>query len=244
MEISNYSINTMTLTAKSNLDADVIKNLKLHVDHHTSQDKPFVAYYAIRRGDKIDKKGGIKKKNGKPRSFSERMFDNQSTVVVHMPTNGGYNLNIKIFKNGNLQMTGARSVEDGKIAAEYAMRFVNARVYDIEIRLINSNFKVSKLIDRARLHEIASDVIGVTSSFNQSIYPGVKMYYMHNASKTGKCSKDTYPCGCCKRVTILVFYTGAIIITGATSVEQIDSAYEWISGVLKTYEKDVMYVPS
>ena len=41
--------------------------------------------------------------------------------------------------------------------------------------------------------------------------------------------------GNCKQITISIFQSGSVIITGARSMEQINSAYKFINNVFKTH---------
>jgi TATA-box binding protein (TBP) (component of TFIID and TFIIIB) len=45
----------------------------------------------------------------------------------------------------------------------------------------------------------------------------------------------------CKKITVAVFQSGSIIITGGNRREHIDAAYDWICDVLKRHEKTVRF---
>lgn len=128
---------------------------------------------------------------------------------------------------------------------------------NLEIVLINSNYKVNFNIDRNILAYTLSVEEGIYCSFEANEYQGVKISYYWNSSqeqskKFGICTcdvhcrtvknknkKSTTPC---ILITISVFRTGSIIITGARDMTQINDAYRFINGVLaknidKIYQK-------
>jgi hypothetical protein len=85
----------------------------------------------------------------------------------------------------------------------------------------------------------------VMSSFQPNTYPGVKIQYYYNVRnagkpKDGRCKCETPCCGQgngtgeadCKKVTIAVFESGKILVTGATNYVQVDEAYQYICDVL------------
>ena len=253
--LTDYNVNTMTLTASSGLETINLDLLKLEHSEAVGvgdELRPFVSHLSYRDGTEIRRSGKVLKRNGKVRNYSVRMFDNQATVVVRMPYSGGYDLNIKVFRNGNLQMTGARAAEHGLEGANVALGSMGGGVRDVRVQLMNCNFRVSRRVNRDALHAVARDVYGMQSSFNPSIYPAVKIYFMHNAHGDGRCHGQA-ECtrfgrdACCKRVTLLVFSgkstkdTSSAIITGAVTHEQIRAAHAWLSGVVARHAHLVLY---
>lgn len=256
--LTDYIVNTMTLTAKSGVECVDMRRLRGDIEGAVGDagdaDRPYVAHFSYRDGKEIKRAGRVLKRNGKDKKYSANMFDNQATVVVWMPHNGGYNVNIKVFSNGNLQMTGARSIEHGRDAANIALGTAGGRVHSVQIQLMNCNFYVSRRVNREAVHAVASEVYGMQSSFNPSIYPAVKIYYMINANGDGRCPSATQCTGfgkdaCCKRVTLLVFSgkkektTSSAIITGAVEESQVDAAYGWFSRMIMNHASRVLYAP-
>ena len=87
------------------------------------------------------------------------------------------------------------------------------------------------------------------SEFLKIIIQPKKYYYNENAVvKNGvcKCPKfcngqgDGSDIGLCKRITIAIFQTGSIIITGARTQRQLDEAYEFINKILMKHSRDVI----
>lgn len=189
-----------------------------------------------------------------------KRFDNQVTIVYQ--TNE-LNLNIKTFRNGNIQVTGIKDIDQGPNVIDIMIRILKD-IYDtkdksviedvdalrnnnFKIRLINTDFKVGFGIKREYLHRILKNEYGNICDYEPVIYPGVKIHYFFNTSnphKDGKCHctrkcndiKGGSGCGDfnCKKITIAVFQSGCIIITGSQTRAQIEECYEFINSILST----------
>ena len=201
---------------------------------------------------KCENKGYSVKLTRKTRKKREKKsFYNQVTIHVF----DDKIVNLKIFNNGKLQMTGLKSVESGKRTIESFIREIsdkNREVYegdleysDYKIAMINSDFDIKYKVDREQLHRCVVDM-GMCSSYEPTIYPGVNMKYYYNTNNTngicccnamcdGKGNADGD--GNCKRVTIAVFNSGKIIITGGNHLKQLKTCHKFISGVLKDRKK-------
>lgn len=202
-----------------------------------------------------------KKKN---RMSDRKSFDNQVTIIYKI--NDKYNPNIKVFRNGNIQMTGIRSPCDGKRMIELIGKEIkriaeeidpsiadidDINPSDFKIRMINSDFAFDFRIRRKDLHNLLiSTKYNNISSFQPGTYPGVKIQYFWNEKSNNQCGhcECKRPCygrgensivgtepfdGQCKKVTISVFESGKILITGATSYAQIDEAYSYIVKIVQ-----------
>ena len=125
--------------------------------------------------------------------------------------------NIKIFKNGNIQLTGIKYTKDTEYIAYHIIDkikyiynnidknidkknnedFINSLQYsNFKIRMINSDFKTYTddklknkfIIRRKELHNILiSNKYDNKSSFQPGIYQGVKLEYYYNKNNDGKC---------------------------------------------------------
>lgn len=202
---------------------------------------------------KCENKGySVKSTKKKRKKREKKSFYNQVTIHVF----DDKIVNLKIFNNGKLQMTGLKSIESGKQTIETFIREIsdkNREVYegedieysDYKIAMINSDFDIKYKVDRERLHRHVVEM-GMCSSYEPTIYPGVNMKYYYNKNNTdGICCCNTM-CngkgnadgdGNCKRVTISVFNSGKIIITGGNHLDQLKTCYKFISGVLKDRKK-------
>jgi hypothetical protein len=126
-----------------------------------------------------------------------------------------------------------------------------------KVQLINSDYQVAYPINRTALHNILSADYGLFSTFESTIYQGVNTKYYYNEqhpdpSRPGICL-CTKRCrgqgtgsgpGECKRITMSVFQTGKIIITGGRYLFQLEEAYNFLNAVLQAHAHDVLRLPS
>ena len=205
------------------------------------------------------------------RKKSKNIFFNQSTLVVRRiygKTPSGApqfkEVNIKLFKNGGIQMTGIPSDSFAQDTlswlAEHLTRFSlpildsPAKPHRYTIQLINSDYQINGNINREKLHEILISEYNLFSSFESTIYQGCDTKYYYNEAAPSDAVEGICPCGetmCtgtgdgkslgqCKEITISPFHTGSVIITGARRFEQIEKAYVFINKILKKHCIDVI----
>jgi TATA-box binding protein (TBP) (component of TFIID and TFIIIB) len=119
------------------------------------------------------------------------------------------------------------------------------KLSNFETVMINSNYTVGFNIDRAKLHLLLKRKYNIYATL-ESTYQAVKSYYFFNTenpTQNGVC-KCEVPCFVikeqhkevippCTQVTIAVFRTGSIIITGGCTIEQTREAYHFINSVIK-----------
>jgi len=127
------------------------------------------------------------------------------------------------------------------------LRFENTRCC-----MINTDFTIYFRILRDSIFKILHENYNVVTSYEPDIYPGVKIRYYFNVnheSNKGIC-QCTQKCrgkgrgrgdGDCKAVTICLFQSGNIIITGGNAFEQIHEAYAFINELLKKYYNKIVY---
>lgn len=255
MDPTPYRVSTITCNAS--IDTKV--SLNLFFEHLLLQENGFVwSEYGISSKGTRPKK---KKKDETERK--KKCFDNQVTIVYNFQPK--YNPNCKLFKNGNIHMTGIRTPEDGhkmvEIIAAEVRRIASQgvpivedakaiRSCDFKIRMINCDFGFPFKIRRKNLHLLLINKYQNVCSFQPLTYPGVKLQYYWNESNTcrdGICS-CTKPCfgkgdglsdGDCKKVTIAVFDSGKTLITGANTFDQVNDAYGYICRIVKENKYEV-----
>ena len=248
MEInSNLRVSTMTLI--SELTSDI--NLKKLFDNLSINDK--IRY--IEYGSE-NQKGEKKNKTARQKTI-KKFFYNQ--ITTHIFENKI--VNVKIFNNGRIQMTGLKSKEQGinvinillneiKILESEIIKEIFSKekleIQNSKIVLINSDFDVGFKIKRETLQRIIISR-GYYSSYEPTIYPGVNIKYYFNTAKqdNGICNCSE-PCngkginGLCKKITVAVFNSGKIIITGGQSYEQLNTAYGFITDLIKENQEDLI----
>lgn len=197
---------------------------------------------------------------------AKKCFFNQSTLVVRKKRmEAPYDfkeVNIKLFANGGIQMTGITGIEFARITLEWLLPLLSTLttpvsaeplyIKTLKIQLINSDYHVNASIHRDNLHQIVSQQYGLFSSLEKLIHQGVNIKYYYNTSRTvgrpGICNCEK-ACqgqgegdepGKCKKITILAFQTGDIIVTGARKKEQLDEAYGFMNEILKRHTKEIL----
>ncbi len=135
-------------------------------------------------------------------------------------------VNVKLFQNGSMQMTGASSVECARQVAAAVARLAGGTMKDFRVCMINSIFRVDFAVDRAKLQRVLSE-IGVASSYDPMTYHAVKIRDFSAAGPENRC------------VTVAVFQTGSVIVTGATSMRQATLAFKKYHRILVDYKRAI-----
>jgi len=250
----SYKVSTITCNGNINIDINPVV-----LFHHFPLNDKFVwiEYINECRGEYPKHKKRKEKKN---------CFDNQVTVIYKFSDK--YCPNCKIFQNGNIQMTGVKKHEDGlqilqDISDEIRCLMgvcgtLSKSPVDLVqpckfvVRMINSDFSFGYSIRRKQLHKLLiSPKYSNSSSFQPIGYPGVKLQYFWNSSshsKDGVCRCSNGICygkgtghgdGQCKKVTIAIFESGNVLITGGNSFDQINEAYSYITNVVKENREEL-----
>lgn len=270
-----------TITCNADIGPNINLDLALLFQHFTiNQDDQSFIWIQYLKDDTENVRGIYPKRRRKSKinNAKKSRFDNQITVIYRYSLD--YMPNIKIFKNGNIQLTGIKTVVDpiaigNKIIENIVNIYTNIdnrviltdytdanplqrlKYGNFKIRMINTDFKIFSdsscserfNIKRKELHNILiSHKYNNKSSFQPGIYQGVKLEYFwntNNNTKNGICS-CTQNCfgkntgsgnGNCKKVTIAIFESGSILITGGITFEQVDDAYNYICNIIKENQK-------
>ena len=214
-------------------------------------------------------KGISNKKIKKRNNQKKKTFFNQLTIQLYIYKLSNNKLddkiiNIKVFNNGKLQLTGLKYEEQGTIAIQILLDILiplnnNNDIFledDISIQsyklvLINSDFDMKFAIDRDKLNNLIIEE-GYYSTYEACMYPGVNIkYYINLNNNNGicKCNRicngkgDGKTDGDCKKITIAVFKSGKIIITGGQNRDQIKIAYHFISNFINKYKDQINLSP-
>lgn len=206
------------------------------------------------------------------RKISDKTFFNQSTIVVRRrithkedeKEEAWKEVNIKLFANGGIQMTGVTSEAFARSAIEWLYALIQTfpespftnkvNLHRVSVQLINTDYSINRFINQDALHKLFINQYNLFSMLEKTIYQGVNTKYFYNSTNRvkGICSCEKI-CkgqgtgdgeGQCKRITMSIFRTGKIIITGARKLQQIETAYEFLNEVFDTHQASVLYVPT
>lgn len=182
-------------------------------------------------------------------SHKSKRFNNQFTICVPVGVDE-HRLNIKVFKNGTLQISGAKSMGDIDELAKTLRTRAHMDIGHYKIAMINSNFDVGHRIDLYNLAMFFRET-GMHVAYDNQRHPGLHLRYMYNERNVfsnGICScvvgynplTHKYDKRCtrceCHKVSVIIFSTGKIVITGALSINQIVQVHEFLSGVVNRFK--------
>jgi len=254
---SGINVSTMSASCKLNTTIDItnIENfLSLNTDDimtvKMSNDK-------IRTLETIKCKSKRKKKiDDKPKNdTSKNHFYNQITVIIRV-SEGNFKdlseepkINMKLFKNGSIQMSGCKSIKNINIALNKLIirlsevkgkiennkiiekKFVdnleNITVKDFKINMINSNYQVNMNIDRDKLYHLLNKK-KIKCSYEPCIRACVIVKYTPIENNIDQ-----------KIVSVFIFQKGNIIITGSRSKSHILTTYNYINDILLTHNDEI-----
>lgn len=227
------NISTMTITAKLNTVLNIEAIYKhAPLSHQNIIGMKFFDRYKALKGYDIKTDG--------------TQFFNQLTMIMN---NGEKELNIKLFKSGSVQITGADSIRSFNLGIHKVMQLLtsvkyvlkpdktmerikwvenpdNLHVSDFKIAMINSNFVINYKINRNYFHEKLREE-NYDARYEPCIHACVNVKVKTSDNKT---------------VSVFVFDTGKIIITGAQSFPQVRESYAEIMRILNHFEKDIKKV--
>jgi TATA-box binding protein (TBP) (component of TFIID and TFIIIB) len=150
-------------------------------------------------------------------------------------------VNVKLFINGSIQMTGCKHLENIKSSLELLfdklkvtkvilnknMEYIEKpfvidttllninNVNNFYIQMINTNFNIQFHINRSKLFQLLLDN-NIDASFDPIIHACVNIKYYLSSKKT-------------KTISIFVFESGSITIAGSNSCSEILEAYNFIN---------------
>jgi TATA-box binding protein (TBP) (component of TFIID and TFIIIB) len=254
-EINNLplgvSISTMCASCKLNTKIN-IENLEKYLLLNTND----VLKIKPRNSDiksLINDKKRKKRKNN-TNEKTNNYFYNQITVVIRIDNgifeniNDLKKINLKIFQNGSIQMSGCKSVNDINIVINKLIiklkeikniiidneikeiKFIDnydINVSNFKIDMINCNFKININIDRAKLYDLLK-LKKISSQYEKCIRACVNIKY---APKNYNIDE--------KEISIFIFQKGNIIITGARNKHHIVESYNFIKDIISSHYNEI-----
>jgi TATA-box binding protein (TBP) (component of TFIID and TFIIIB) len=230
---------------------------------------PPVTYYNILTkeyseewiGHVVGCKTGSFDPKGRYHPHNVAQFFNSVTLIVSIDKKK--EVNVKLFKNGKLQLTGIPSIEAGNRAVGIVLRYIEdtyqikLRIeqylgqYDIRTVMLNTCYEVGFPIHREVLYEILVNQYKMVAMYDTEGYPGVRLHYYYNSSNIGTSTEGICQCkpmckgtgsdsGNCKRISIAIFQSGKIIIAGGChEMEPILRAYEFLNKLLRESHQNI-----
>lgn len=199
------------------------------------------------------------------RKITSKSFFNQSTLVLRRKIKEGWKeVNVKLFANGGIQMTGVTSDTFARESIEWLLDIIKnlpespfeevPAINKFSVQLINTDYALNKFINQDALHKLFINEYNLFSMLEKTIYQGVNTKFFYNITNPGigicQCKNFCKGQGSgegegeCKRITMSIFRTGRIIITGAREIKQIESTYEFLNKVFDKHHKTVLYEPN
>jgi TATA-box binding protein (TBP) (component of TFIID and TFIIIB) len=217
---SPYRISTITCNANvgNNININLgilFDNINVIENVAESGDKGVVWVQFMKNGTDASK--GVypkKRRKSKKNTMKKNRFDNQVTVIYKFSDK--YIPNVKIFKNGNIQLTGIKDVKDTEHIVNHIINDITTiynnidkaiivnpepnyvldlKYQNFKIRMINTDFKVYHdpelkngfEIRRKEIHKLfINDEHNNKCSFQPGIYQGVKLEYFWNIHNKNK----------------------------------------------------------
>ena len=246
------SISTMCATSKLNSKINIVnieKYLQLNSNDILAIEKDKDHSRSLITKNKYKKK---KREEANPKKTT--YFYNQITVDIRSTYGDTLNLdkeariNIKIFKNGTIQMAGCKTINDTNIVLNklicrlseikaiiednviveklFIENHNTITITDFNIYMINTNYTLSILIDREKLYKLLL-LKKIKAIYEPCIRACVIIKYTPSENNLEE-----------KEVSIFIFQEGNIIITGARSISHILSAYHYTNNILTTHKQD------
>lgn len=132
--------------------------------------------------------------------------------------------NIKIFRNGNLHITGekslARNIEIADDICEILSLFFRCERYavDFDVQMINTNFRLNVGLVLGSMRDVVSKVPSVVkASYEPETYPGLNCKYRTSSGRDA---------------SLLIFNSGNVIITGIKDFKEFYESYVMITGLI------------
>ena len=252
--VTATSLKPSTITVCFNINTKVnIKNVVKTFEENYKQHDVFQL---------IKYKAGTKKSKDKALNDA---FYNQCSMVLSIEDDESKiqkqtsKINVFVFPNGSFRTVGCRTIKTCAIMInelycffKYNNNLVESpsqlSLNDIRISMINSDFKLSRKIKQRKLFNLLK---GYTienggnlryNNFNPDKYPGINLKYIKDTTKVNSSDKFTRK-GRKKiegEVSILIFRSGSIIITGYKKPKEAKDAFDYISNILIQNQEAVL----
>ncbi len=254
-DILPKGVNISTITMTCSFETIINKN---NIEKYMSLDPTNLVSikYNVKKNGKILRKIRTlltKKKKPVKKNKKQDVVNQVSMEIIHGNENERSVANVKLFTNGAVHIAGVKNLDDFKYLIKIVVRLLNKSVYvrekttikengkkikieqlvkkpfydydkpinikKIKINMINTNFKIKFGVNRVELYKILRKN-KVECQYSPTSHAGVRI---------------KIPCeyqGKKKKVSIFVFQSGIIIITGANNNDHLNLAYNYIIKIL------------
>tara|TARA_R110002074_G_scaffold169593_2_gene331304 strand:+ start:79 stop:1092 length:1014 start_codon:yes stop_codon:yes gene_type:complete len=186
-------------------------------------------------------------------------FYNQCSIIIR-PELYKRPVTLKLFTNGSMSMSGCLYEKDGLDAVKLLYKELikynlfeedDVTISRYKITMINSDFNLNFKVNRNMLFKKMTN-LGILTNYDPDNYPGVKILYFWNNYEDGhsygvcKCKNkcngkgDGDGDGKCKKVTIPVFSSGSVLITGGNTEKQVIDSHNFLNKCIKKIYKDIV----
>jgi hypothetical protein len=230
------------------------------------------------------------KKQGRQKKVKENEDFYNSCSFIVKASKDIKPVNIKLFNNGKITLTGSKDETDGLYSSCILLNelkkeikifpdliqldeistekftldeikeqniikkniFKQLKIMNYQITMINSDFNTNFKIDLIKLLTILNNNDKeLFTKFNPEKYRGLMIGFYWNKSKNIQCGKCLCKIRCkgkgngdgegnCKKITIAIFKSGSVIITGGRLVKQIEDSYKFINNIFAKYYHDII----
>jgi TATA-box binding protein (TBP) (component of TFIID and TFIIIB) len=233
-------INTITIVCNVDINFNV-GNIAKYID--MSMDTIKKVSHG-RSGDNLTNRNLEFKKRIKPNNKNKKVFFNQVSLCVMVPSKKKKPVNLKLFSNGSIQMTGCKIIDNAIEALEVVFNELTkvkaivdpktlkivekpfcdkpdnlklSSIKDISIAMIVSKFMFPVKINRPNLYNLFLQS-GMECSYEPELHASVDLKYLSGE----------------KKISVFIFEKGSIVITGARNCVQIKEAYDFVNNYLLT----------
>jgi TATA-box binding protein (TBP) (component of TFIID and TFIIIB) len=203
------------------------------------------------------------KKHGRQKKKKDNEYFYNSCSIIVKGDSHIKGVNIKLFNNGKITLTGSKEEFDGYKSCIVLLNEMkkhksifldlsdseidNLSISNYRITMINSDFDTNFKIDLIKFMDVLNKKEEeLFTKFNPEKYRGLIIGYYWNTEKIEQdgvclCKSKCNGKGCgtgdgqCKKITISIFKSGSIIITGGRLIKQVEDAYKSINQLLKKY---------
>jgi TATA-box binding protein (TBP) (component of TFIID and TFIIIB) len=189
------------------------------------------------------KKSKVPKKKGTDSFYNS--FDIKLTLLDYTKEPGIFsNISIFIFPNGKVKAAGIKTISTINIMIDELIELItlvcktkDLGVENVKIQMICSDFKIKPVVKdpdgwclkQEDLKNILVNEYSLSATFSAlSKYPGINLKYPSIIEPK-------------KNVSLLIFRSGSIIITGAKDAKDIANCYSFITGVVCKNNSKLFY---